>query len=440
MVEGLSRSRQWGYVLGTAGWTLVDRIIVGFLIFFYLPPENVGLPTRIDERVFWGVTAFGLIMLLGRIVDSIADPMVAAWSDQTRKPMGRRRVFLAWGALPVAGMTAVLFFPPTSDASFQNMLFLAATLALFFFAFTIYVAPYLALIPELARTQTDRIHLTTQQAFATLLGAMVAMIAIPVMVTAFGGGATGYQYSILIACMAAAVFMLLPVFAVDEKRFTTQSPGNPTGLLESLRLTLSNRPFLLYLGGNIGFWFAFNLISSEALYFTTVLMGVEEAFQGIALSATFGVAALFFVIWNVTARRIGKRRAMLWAGVSFVIACLSFVFVRDKTTGVLAFSLVGIPVGALLVIPNAMLSDCSDFDAERTGSRREAMFFGVQGFFLKVNLGLSTAILAALLAAFGKDVGNDLGIRLGGPVAAIFVLLGMWCFWRYPEEKVLSEE
>jgi len=148
VVEGLSRSRQWGYVLGTAGWTLVDRIIVGFLIFFYLPPENVGLPTRIDERVFWGVTAFGLIMLLGRIVDSIADPMVAAWSDRTRKPMGRRRVFLAWGALPVAGLAAVLFFPPTTDASTLNMLFLAVTLALFFLAFTVYVAPYLALIPD----------------------------------------------------------------------------------------------------------------------------------------------------------------------------------------------------------------------------------------------------------------------------------------------------
>jgi GPH family glycoside/pentoside/hexuronide:cation symporter len=85
-----------------------------------------------------------------------------------------------------------------------------------------------------------------------------------------------------------------------------------------------------------------------------------------------------------------------------------------------------------------MLADCTDFDARRTGSHREAMFFGVQGFLLKVNLGLSTAFLAALMGWFGKDVGNDLGIRVSGPAAAAIVLLGMWCFWRYPEHEVLE--
>jgi hypothetical protein len=59
---------------------------------------------------------------------------------------------------------------------------------------------------------------------------------------------------------------------------------------------------------------------------------------------------------------------------------------------------------------------------------------------LKINLGLSTASLTALLGWFGRDVGNDLGIRLSGPLAALIVLLGMWCFWRYPEHQIEKEQ
>jgi GPH family glycoside/pentoside/hexuronide:cation symporter len=428
------------YAAGAAGWSLADRIIVSFALFFYLPPEGMGLPSRLDNTVFLGLTVFGVIMIFGRVIDSIADPLVASWSDRNRSSMGRRRVFLAWGALPLAAVAALVFFPPIEGADVVNAVFLAVTLSAFFFLFTIYVTPYLALIPELARTLTDRINLTTLQAYASLLGAMIAMIAIPIMVDALGGGTPGYQIAIVITCTMGALIMLMPVFAVDERRFTRPGHGEQIGLLKSLRQTLSNKFFLYYLGGNIAYWFAFNIISSESLYFTTVLMQAEVGFQGAALTATFGVAAVFFAVWNMVARRIGKRRALLWAGASFVVSCGLFAFIQDRTTGVLAFALVGIPVGALLVLPNAVLADCTDYDARRTGSRREAMFFGVQGFLLKVNLGLSSALLAALMGWFGKDVGNDLGIRLSGPAAAAVVLLGMWSFWHYPEREVLEGE
>ena len=63
---------------------------------------------------------------------------------------------------------------------------------------------------------------------------------------------------------------------------------------------------------------------------------------------------------------------------------------KDRMSGIAAFALAGVPIGALLVLPNAVLADCTDFDARHTGSRREAMLFGVQGLLLKVRaLGLS---------------------------------------------------
>jgi GPH family glycoside/pentoside/hexuronide:cation symporter len=426
--------------MGAGGWSALDRLIVAFALFFYLPPAGAGLPARVEERVLFGLTVFGAVMLLGRIVDSVADPLVASWSDRSRARAGRRRVFLAWSALPLAAAAAAVFFPPVGEPSLANAVYLAVLLGAFFLLFTLYVVPYLALIPELAPDPDGRVHLTTLQAYATLLGAAVVMILTPALVGTFGGGVGGHRAAIVVTCILAAGFLALPALAVDEKRLAAPERDQRAGLGESLRLTLRNRPFLWYLGGNIAYWFAFNIVSSGALYYTTVLMRAEEAFQGVALTATFAVAAVFFYVWNVLGRRLGKRRALLLAGACFVVSMMLFAFVGSRSSGVLAFALAGVPVAALLVLPNAALADCVDLDSRHTGTRREAMYFGAQGFLLKVNLGLSTAVLAALMGALGRDPGNDLGIRLSGPVAAVVVLAGMGCFWRYREEEVLGRQ
>ncbi|HEY3216750.1 MAG TPA: MFS transporter [Candidatus Eisenbacteria bacterium] len=436
--QRLPLSRQILYAIGTAGWTATDRLVTSFALFFYLPPAGRGLPARLEERAVLGLTMFGAIMILGRVVDSVADPLVAAWSDRHRSSLGRRRVFLLWGAVPLALVTAAIFVPPTRDPSALNALFLALALAGFFFLFTVYVVPYLALIPELAPTPAARLALTTQQAFMQLGGAALVMIGAPSLVSALGGGTRGYQGAIGATCALAAVLMLLPAAAIDERRHAAPVTGEQPPLWASLRLTLANRPFLLYLGGNIAYWFAFNIVSAAALYVTTVLMRADEAFQSVALIATFGVAAASFVPWNRFAHRAGKRPALLMAGVGFVVAMVAMALVRDRASGLIAFALFGAPVGALLVLPNAALADCTDYDWRRTGSRREAMFFGAQGLLLKVNLGVSSAVLAGLMAIFGKDPGHDLGIRLAGAVAAALVMLGMASFWKYPEDQVLE--
>ena len=435
VADPLSRARLLGYALGAAGWSALDRVIVTFALYFYLPPAGSGLPARLADRVVFGLTAFGVVMVFGRIVDSLADPVVAAWSDRSRARAGRRRAFLAWSALPLAAGTALVFFPPSAGPSVANVVHLALSLGAFFLLFTVYVVPYLALIPELARDPDRRVHLTTLQAYATLIGAAVVMIATPALVGAFGGGPRGFQTAILLTCLFAAAMLALPVAAVDERRLE-RPRKRQAGLVESLRLTLRNRPFLWYLGGNIAYWFAFNIVSSGALYYTTVLMRADEAFTAVALAATFAVAAVCFVGWNVLGRRLGRRRALILAGFGFTLSMSLFAFVDSTTSGVLVFALAGVPVAAILVLPNAALADCVDLDARRTGTRREAMYFGAQGFLLKVNLGLSSAVLAALMGAFGRDPGHDLGVRLSGPVAAAVALVGTWCFRRYPEHEV----
>lgn len=66
------------------------------------------------------------------------------------------------------------------------------------------------------------------------------------------------------------------------------------------------------------------------------------------------------------------------------------------------------------------------------------MYFGAQGFFLKMTLGISSAILSFLISYFGRTQENPLGILLIGPIAGIICLIGILFYAKYNEKEVLD--
>ena len=160
MAESLSGARRFAYALGAAGFQITDRIVVSIAVYFYLPPPGRGLESQVSGEVFLGfLTVYGLAMLVGRLFDSAADPIVGHLSDRSHSRLGRRRVFLVYGVLPMVALPVLLFWPPGAPGSASNAFWLSGVLAAYFVAFTVYVAPYLALLPEIARSEDDRVRL-----------------------------------------------------------------------------------------------------------------------------------------------------------------------------------------------------------------------------------------------------------------------------------------
>ena len=148
---GLGRSVM--FVLGGPGWQILATVVVSLGIYFYLPPEGAGLQVQVSEEIFFGVlTAYGLARLIGGVIDSLADPLVGHFSDRSRSRFGRRRYFLILGIVPMVVVPALLFFPPGEPGSHGIFIYLTVLLSVYYIFFTVYVAPYNALIPEIART------------------------------------------------------------------------------------------------------------------------------------------------------------------------------------------------------------------------------------------------------------------------------------------------
>ena len=265
-MEDFKGLRRFLYNFSTTGWNMIDSILMTFYVAFLLPPKEQiaeGMIQFIPNRRYLGiVTVLGSIMIFGRIVDAVTDPLVASLSDRSKSPLGRRRTFLLIGALPLAASVILIFFPPVPSASIANGFYLALIFGLYFFFFTVYVGPYLSLIPELGHTNKARINMTTSQAYFSLIGAGMVMIGGPLLVGHFMKTVSpviSYRKMAVIFALTGAVIAYLAVIVVDEKRFSDAKPSK-TPLLESFKKTISSKPFVIYLVSNIALWFLFNIV------------------------------------------------------------------------------------------------------------------------------------------------------------------------------------
>ena len=131
-----------------------------WVLFFLVPPSMEGasrvsdfilLGFGIDPRVLAGVMIFS-----GRFIDAFTDPLIAWWSDRTLRRWGRRISFILFSTPFYALFGALLWFLPTEGSSWWNALYFVLMLELFFTAATMSSAALEALVPELTRTEQDR--------------------------------------------------------------------------------------------------------------------------------------------------------------------------------------------------------------------------------------------------------------------------------------------
>ena len=431
MVKQLPLSGKIFYGIGAGGWNLIDRLLITYLLYYY-----VINPIR-GEDILVSPFLFGIIMFLGRIVDAVADPLIGRFSDNHTGKYGRRIPFMIFSALPYTVVFIALFYPPVDGSSIINDAYLTFLLAIYFALFTAYVCPYLALLPELAHNPKDRIDLATFKGVFSILGVAIAFIGGGLLIENYGPVAM-----IWIMGLLGMIFLYIPAL-IKERNYAEAKPAT-LGLKEAMVTTFKNKPFVIYLFGNIAFWLGFNIVTLNIPGYVEVLMGKSEGDIAIFFGAVLGVAFICFPFINIAGKKFGLKAVMMASLIIFVIFLPALFFLGEEIipglspdiTAFIVMAVLGIPVSAIFVVPDAIVAAVSDLEEKMTGMRREGMYFGAQGFLMKMSLGISTVITGALLEFFGSTAANPLGIQLTGPVAAFFVLIGLIVFSRYPEKEV----
>jgi GPH family glycoside/pentoside/hexuronide:cation symporter len=436
------------YASGSFAFTLLERLIILYAVFYYLPPKELGLHNLVPERTYFGfVTVTGTALLLGRVFDALADPVVASLSDNNRSRIGRRKLFLLLSALPFALFTFLVFTPPQpGQEALVNGAWLAALMCLFYIAFTAYVNPFLALMSELGHTNSLRINLSTFMAFFGLMGMVLITIFFPQVVALFkaGGMETRLAYRLAIGgfSLLALLILYLVTFSFDERKHCLPARPSGAGTLESLTKTFAVRPFRIFLAGEMFLQFAMNVVTLGLMYYAVVIFRREESFMTVLAGIVIGVALLSFPFVNRMAKRIGKKK-MIMSGMLILGIATAVIFPLSFNMEGAAFyialgmiGLCGLPLAILTILINPTIADMARAEAIRSGESREAMFFGARAVPLKATIALTGVIFTYLLSTFGKDVAEPLGVQLSILAVSVASFIGFIVFSRYPEKEV----
>lgn len=438
----LSTSGQIGYAFGMLGWSILINIINVMLIYFYVPPNNSGLNPLVPEIAIFGIlTLLSIIVASGRLLDAITDPLLAFFSDRLQHPKGRRIPFMKYAVVPALVFSVLLFLPAKYEVSMQNIWWLAGMQAGFYLSLTAYIVPFNALLPELAPGQDEKVKLSTWLSFAFVIGVIISSqtpgIA-DLMQSVFNikERHLAMQISIGSLCCLAGIFMIIPVYIINENKHCRSQPTT-LPLFKVMRQIVANRNFLIFIIADFAYFVSLTIITSGMLYYVRVLLELEESIGGKVMGLMVIVSLLFYPLVIRLAKKYGKRKLVLFA--LFVQSfLLIFIFFLGKVNlppevqiyGFAVFA--AVPAAFLGILPFAIIAEIADRDGKESGQQKEAMFFAVRNFSTK--LGQTLGIMTfAVLTLFGKDPGNDLGIRLAGLFGAALCLVAGLFFIRFKE-------
>ena len=450
-IQRLDLKTKMIYACGNVGIGFVGVTHMLYLIYFFFPPKETGLPYVIPQgSLFMGLTVLGLITALGRLVDAFTDPWIATWNDNSENPKGKRTAFMKKSGVFFAATYALVFFVPMPESIYSvNVVWIALMLAMAALFQTIYTIPHSALLVEIAQHPDDKVDLATFGSvfwFISFLCVSFSSYIWGFLMDQFGLDlALAMKYTFALMCSIGSVFLLIPAFFIKETKYrkpVIREEADKIPFKKALKLVFKNKNFCVLLCWSTLYNLATQFFEGGLIYFIVVLAQKDANMQG-PLSVIIGVITLIsYPFVNYFAKKYEKIKLVKLGFVLFLLmfACLSIMgFWGIPIYIILALVVIFAPLPQSIfgMLPGAMGADCAAWGEANTNENVTGMYMAMGGFVAKIASTLNTILFTSLLL-FGKDIGDDLGIRLVTIIGGILCVIGFGFACKYNEKEVMS--
>lgn len=370
----------------------------------------------------------GWVIAICRLWDAVTDPFMGNVTDNTRSRFGRRRPWIALGAVLCAVSFITIWWFPTGQSENFYFGWLLGTSLIFYVAFTIYSVPYIALGMELSPDYHERgsvmaIRTVLQQVGFFAVSSLYWLTSLD----RFADRAEGMKWnSLWVGALIFVVIMIPAIFAKEHPSLVGAKGRNlkKTPLWHSVKETISCWPFLNLALITIVSLLGLMMVGSLGYYVTIYHMydGDKGDASGKLMTIVNYTIPISTVIAVPLLQKIstfwGKRTTMIFAfSVALIGTLLKWPFYTPENPylSIIPSILLGIGSAAAYVFVNAMIPEAVDADELKTGERREGMFSAVYSWTFKIGAAVALLMAGYVLSWTGFDA-NLVGPQSEGTI------------------------
>jgi GPH family glycoside/pentoside/hexuronide:cation symporter len=379
------------YGLGSFGMESLYNVFAAFYMFYYI--DELGL----------AVALAALINVIYAVWDAVDDLLVGFLSDNTRTRWGRRRPWLITGLPFYLGNLILVYAVPKPFLNGNSLFWYAlAVFLLFEAARTVMSVNYAALFPELFQGLRERARASSYYGSLATLGELVGFTIPPFIYATFGFVPMAIGFAVI-----AGICIFLGIIRNTEDPKAMSGP--PLGLKDAFGNVLRDRPFLSF---TIAVTF---LIFTTGAYTLATPFWVKYTLQAgpqatsLIFAIVFITAILSVPVWGRFVRTLGIKRTWMW---TVAIMCASAVLIglaSNLILGAMGAAVAGASLGGLKLCREIIVANFVDRDLERTGYRREGIYYSLLRVIGKASKILDALALVLLSLLFGYISGENPG-------------------------------
>lgn len=463
---------------GVSGVTIISIIASAFMSNYFLlyltDYANLGI---------LGATIAPTILLIGRVVDAVNDPL-QGWIMDRAKPrkFGKYRFFTFISMILTLISICFLYSIPNGIKTNVVMLFIWV---LFFYLMYDMGASFFAVTPIIQTFGSDHVHrsklMMYQRLLAVFVGAVFSMFLMMVNAVNAKVGNFGKSFSIttFVVCLIAFVISMSCLMMFKEggnhEEDAKSQENNKVGLKDFKEVFTKNKAFLVHFIGQICRGMVFALAGVAGMYYVkwaycaNLTTGAVDAKQFGLYSAIGAISTMLpmlvsAMISPLLAKKLGSSVKLLNLGcyITFVTTLGLFVL---QLLGILPKSywinftltfIYSFGNGLCFVPAQTMWMECIDYNKHISGKGMGGVISTLSTFLGKAQAAIGTLITGLVLGAVGYIVDSATGNYAGdlsripsmltwfmivsGLVPAIFSVLTVIIYKLYPTKVVKEME
>ncbi|MBI9098848.1 MAG: MFS transporter [Spirochaetaceae bacterium] len=343
----------------------------------------------------------GLIPGLGKVWDSVSDPLMGYISDRTKSRFGRRRVYFLIAVIPIALSFTMIWMPVAFSSQISLFLYYFFAYLFFYTTSTLAMVPYSALSAEMTRGFKERNKLTGFRMFFSLFATLLAGVLAQPLIYLFDDPKTGHLALGVIFGLFFAIPWIFLFLGTWELPVDNDTGPEKVHFLKNFISIFKNRSFRIHITMYIFAYGAMDIMMAWLKFYLVDYLD-RGGFMTIGLGSILITQILVLPLYIAISNRRGhafsfKIGLTIW-GAAMILFSLHTHY-SPMIFLILNCIMIGAGMGAGVIIPYQLLPFVTDVDEMITGRKRAGTYSGSMSLIRKLIQGAVVLPLLGLLLA-----------------------------------------